>query len=55
MGVAIQTFGSDNLLRNDWARSLLKIYWITGQRIATNISRVRAEVSPGTITEYFTN
>jgi len=44
-GVIVQVFGADNLPVDDWARSLLKRHQIIGQRLATNISRVRADVS----------
>lgn len=54
MGV-VSKFGNNNLPGNDWARSLLKRHSVIGQRIATNISRARAEVSPTTIAEYFEN
>ena len=46
VGVVVSKFGNNNLPGNDWARSLLKRHSVIGQRIATNISRARAEVSP---------
>lgn len=51
----MQTFGTNNLPGDDWVRSLLKIHQIFGQRIATNISRVKADVSPSIINDYFDN
>jgi len=40
----------------DWARSILKRHNnLVSQRVATNISKCRAEVSPGIISEYFDN
>lgn len=54
-GVTVKKFGTNNLPGDDWARSLLKRHQIIGQRIATNISRVRADVSPTIINECFDN
>jgi len=47
---------SKNLPGADWARIILKRYNnIVCQRVATNIARCRAEVSPQYISEYFDN
>lgn len=51
-GVVVQKFGTNNLSGDDWARSLFKRHKMVGQRIATNISKVRADVSPLIINEY---
>ncbi|XP_025192477.1 uncharacterized protein LOC112592588, partial [Melanaphis sacchari] len=54
-GIVVESF-SKNLPGIDWARSLLKRYNnIVCQRVATNIARCRAEVSPQCISEYFDN
>ncbi|XP_003241645.2 uncharacterized protein LOC100571097 [Acyrthosiphon pisum] len=53
-GIIVQKF-KDNLPGDDWARSLLKRHNTLTQRITTNISRCRAEVSPATINSYFDN
>lgn len=53
-GIVVQKF-KDNLPGDDWARSLLNRHKILGQRIATNISRSRAEVSSEIINSYFDN
>jgi len=55
VGVVVSKFGNNNLPGNYWAHSLLKRHAMVGQRIASNISRARAEVSPTTIAEYFEN
>lgn len=40
----------------DWARNILKRHNnLVSQRVATNISKCRAEVSPVIITQYFDN
>lgn len=46
----------NNLPGQEWAYSLLKRHRsLIGQRMATNISRARAEVSPQVITNFFCN
>jgi len=54
-GIVVQKF-TNNLPGADWARSILKRHNnLVSQRVATNISKCRAEVSPGIISEYFDN
>lgn len=51
----MQVFGADNFPEDNWARSLLKRHQIIGQRLAINIYRVRADVPPAIVNEYFDN
>lgn len=54
-GIVVQKF-TNNLPGADWTRSILKRHNnLVNQRVATNISKCRAEVSPGIISEYFDN
>lgn len=53
-GIVVKKF-NNNLPGDDWARSLLKRHKALTQRITTNISRCRAEISPTTINSYFDN
>ncbi|CAH1732694.1 unnamed protein product [Aphis gossypii] len=54
-GICVAKF-SNNLPGPDWARSIIKRHKnLVTQRIATSISKCRAEVSPTIITEYFDN
>jgi hypothetical protein len=54
-GIIVEKF-PDNLPGIDWARGVLKRHNnIVCQRVASNITRSRAEVSPLIISEYFDN
>jgi len=54
-GIIVQKF-TNNLPGVEWAHSILKRHNnVICQRVATNISQSRAEVSPVSISEYFDN
>ncbi|KAE9542276.1 hypothetical protein AGLY_003403 [Aphis glycines] len=54
-GIMVEKF-SNNLPGRDWAQSMLNRHNnLACQRVATNIARNRAEVSPEIISEYFDN